>query len=135
LGKCSLMNLKCSRLTEHCYRLVTDERWYNVHSFVVVFIQTQKYGWTTIWQDLNSLNQELDNAALLCVKKVTSFLGMEISVKRKGWKQVDTFLKQQGLNTEIQFLPFNGRYRTNISLHAFICLLFGGAHHLRDTDL
>ena len=42
-------------------------------------------------------------------------------------------ISAKGLNANLQFLPYNGRYRNKISISAFICLLFGGGH-LGDTE-
>ena len=90
-----------------------------------------------VWEDLTASNKLWHNTTYLSLEKVIPFLGLEKRLK-KGWKYINKFLECQDLDVDHQFLPFCGRHRTNISLSAFLALLFGGGiqtNQLKDITI
>ena len=73
--------------------------------------------------------------SFLNIKIVITFLGLKNRVSRKGWMQVDRFLKKNGMKPDQHFCRAKrGRFRRGITFEAFVVLLYGAAE-LRDNNL
>ena len=85
-----------------------------------------------MWQEILH-NVRCTKRSFLNVRIVIAFLGMKKKLSKIGWKQVDKFLENNGMEPDQHFCRNYSKYRCGITFDAFVVLLYGGGQ-LRDTN-
>ncbi|XP_077977059.1 uncharacterized protein LOC144432666 [Glandiceps talaboti] len=68
------------------------------------------------------------------VDDVVNFLGYQAVKARRGFVEIDAYIKKSNLNQQLEFIFEKGRTRTHISLDAFVTIAFMGTKSFKNQE-